>query len=182
MRPRATRSTAPWCASLVRVYSSSLTSSILSKQNFDSTLPLATSWTPFSPLCPPAPNYLALLASNSFTQLSFLRNQTVFLIGDSVDRNALEHFSDMLGRGRWESAFGNATRGAEVAEDWKGKARPFVVEVDELGLIVTNGFLFGLVSGAASKSRASRQACSPLACTQNSTTTTSSRSSGVSLS
>lgn len=77
-------------------------------------------WRPTNsqPECPPAPNYL-LSIKQAFTndtisnvdryaalaEIDYLRNKTILLIGDSVDRNAMGHLQMISGGKIWRSDY-----------------------------------------------------------------------------
>lgn len=114
-------------------------------QHFDELKPLDTNWIPFSPTCPPSPNYLHLLQDRDGDALSFLRNRTILILGDSVDRNGIEHLAVMLGLPRYSVPYSDFSKKGTVPEGWDERGIPWVVEVPWLDLTFTNGFLYGLV-------------------------------------
>lgn len=79
-------------------------------------------------------------------QLSFLANRTILVLGDSVDRNGLEHLAVMLGLPRYPVPYDDFSKKGFVPPGWDERGIPWVVEVPWLGLTFTNGFMYGLVS------------------------------------
>lgn len=76
--------------------------------------------------------------------LSFLQNRTILVLGDSVDRNGLQHLAEILELERYVVPYEDVTRKGFVPEDWDERGLPWVVEVPWLDLTFTNGFFYGL--------------------------------------
>ncbi|KEI36442.1 uncharacterized protein L969DRAFT_79851 [Mixia osmundae IAM 14324] len=53
------------------------------------------SWIPHRKACPPAPDWWQrnAQAQEAYAKVSWLANRTIFVMGDSVDRNMLDHFA-----------------------------------------------------------------------------------------
>lgn len=127
-----------------------LTPMISTQQKYDEAAPFATNWIPFSPSCPPSLNYLDLFIHRKTEALSFLANRTILILGDSVDRNALQHLAVMLGLPREPVPYDDYTKIGTVPDGWDNRGIPWVVSVPWLDLTFTNGFLYGLVRFPAS--------------------------------
>jgi hypothetical protein len=67
------------------------------------------------------------------------------ILGDSVDRNGVEHLAKMLGLERYPVPYDDATKKGYVPEGWDFRGIPWIVEVPWLDLQFTNGFIYGLV-------------------------------------
>lgn len=72
-------------------------------------------------------------------------NRTILILGDSVDRNGLEHLAVMLGLPRYSVPYDDYSRKGEVPKGWDGRGVPWVIHAPWLDLTLTNGFLYGLV-------------------------------------
>jgi len=127
-----------------------------SVQHYDPGTPKTARWIPFAASCEPAPDWIALFDRRDYQALSFLANRTILIMGDSVDRNGLEHFAVMLGLERYSVPYADASQKGKVPEGWDERGIPWVISVPWLDLTFTNGFLYGLV-------RPSRLSHSPLA-------------------
>lgn len=114
-------------------------------QHYDKTQPKAARWIPFAEACDPAPDWLALFDARDYEALSFLANRTVLVLGDSVDRNGLEHLAVMLGLPRYPVPYDDFSKKGQVPPGWDERGIPWVVEVPWLDLTFTNGFMYGLV-------------------------------------
>lgn len=67
------------------------------------------------------------------------------ILGDSVDRNGLQHLAVMLGLPRYPVPYDDFSKKGDVPPGWDERGIPWVVEVPWLDLTFTNGFLYGLV-------------------------------------
>lgn len=114
-------------------------------QHYDADNPRAARWIPYSASCEPAQDWLSLFASRDVEALSFLANRTILILGDSVDRNGLEHLAVMLGLPRYCVPYDDFSKKGQVPPGWDERGIPWVVEVPWLGLTFTNGFMYGLV-------------------------------------
>ncbi|ORY41111.1 hypothetical protein BCR35DRAFT_311378 [Leucosporidium creatinivorum] len=112
--------------------------------HYDPDQPKAAKWIPYSPSCEPAPDWLAAFAAQDKEQLSFLANRTILVLGDSVDRNGLEHLAVMLGLPRYPVPYDDFSKKGFVPPGWDERGIPWVVEVPWLGTTFTNGFMYGL--------------------------------------
>lgn len=106
------------------------------KERFD------TLWYPFGKDCPPAPNWVKLLGNRNNEATAFLANKTFLVIGDSVDRNGVEHLANMLGLPRQPVGYLDIT--SEPPEGWDWRNTPWLVTIPWLNTTFTNGFLYGL--------------------------------------
>lgn len=88
------------------------------------------------------------MEQRNVTALSFLANRTILVLGDSVDRNGLEHLAVMLGLPRYPVPYEDASRVGEVPNGWDPRGIPWIIDVPWLDLQFTNGFMYGLVSRA----------------------------------
>lgn len=79
-------------------------------------------------------------------KLSHLVNKTILVLGDSVDRNGLQHLAEMLGLPRYVTPYDDATKKGSIPWGWDERGLPWVIEVPWLGLTLSNGFMYGLVS------------------------------------
>ena len=113
-------------------------------QHYDQANPLSARWIPFSPTCEPAPDWLSLFLARDSSALSFLKDRTILILGDSVDRNGLHHLAEMLGLPRYPVPYDDFSAKGKVPEGWDERGIPWVVEVPWLGLTFTNGFMYGL--------------------------------------
>ncbi|SCV69242.1 BQ2448_2262 [Microbotryum intermedium] len=112
--------------------------------HYDPENPFGTRWIPYPESCEPAPDWLSLLAKKDTNRLSFLKNRTILILGDSVDRNALHHFAEMFGLPRYCVPFDDFSKKGVVPTGWDDRGIPWVVEVPWLGLTLTNGFFYGV--------------------------------------
>lgn len=112
--------------------------------------------------CSPAPDYFASiklafeetnadspeqqkLKAQAIEETNFLRNKTLLILGDSVDRNALFHLSNLMGAGLWPSDYHNASL-VGIAEGWDVRGVPHVLDQWQLAFRGYNGFFYGMVS------------------------------------
>ena len=120
-------------------------------------------WATFpSSNCDEAPDYFALLKTafddaepanpelaaekaRAIEKTRFLRNQTLLLLGDSVDRNALFHLSDLMRAGVWPTGYHNASI-VGVEDGWDVRGSPHVLDQWQLQFRAYNGFFYGMVS------------------------------------
>ncbi|GAA5932462.1 hypothetical protein JCM1841_000589 [Sporobolomyces salmonicolor] len=112
--------------------------------NYDESAPLSARWIPFSPTCDPAPDWISLIAHQDISALSWLANRTILVLGDSVDRNGLQHMAEMLGLPRYCVPYDDFARKGQVPEGWDERGIPWVVEIPWLRTTFTNGFMYGL--------------------------------------
>lgn len=118
----------------------------LGKQHVDDSSPLSTRWIPYSDSCEPAPDWIHSIQSHDLSSLSWLANRTILVLGDSVDRNGLQHMAEMLGLPRYCVPYNDFSKKGVVPEGWDERGIPWVVEIPWLGTYFTNGFMYGLVS------------------------------------
>ena len=100
--------------------------------------------------CPPSPDSFANIIeqsnSISYPQCNdYLRNKTVLLLGDSIDRNGLEQAGEILHVKTWSSDYRNASF-VELPEGWHPNAIPYNMYLEELDYTLVNGFFYGMVS------------------------------------
>lgn len=119
---------------------------LLSSQHVDDSSPLSTRWIPYSDSCEPAPDWIHSIQSHDLSSLSWLANRTILVLGDSVDRNGLQHMAEMLGLPRYCVPYDDFDKKGVVPEGWDERGIPWVVEIPWLGTYFTNGFFYGLVS------------------------------------
>ncbi|GAA5865796.1 hypothetical protein JCM1840_006249, partial [Sporobolomyces johnsonii] len=112
--------------------------------HYDESAPLSARWIPFSPSCEPAPDWISLIAHQDISALSWLANRTILVLGDSVDRNGLQHMAEMLGLPRYCVPYDDFAKKGQVPEGWDERGIPWVVEIPWLGTTFTNGFMYGL--------------------------------------
>lgn len=112
--------------------------------HYNPEVPKRARWIPFSATCEPAPDYISLFEKRDAVALSFLANRTILILGDSVDRNGLEHFATMLGLDRYSVPYHDAKLKGFEPDGWDVRGLPWVVRCDWLDLTFTNGFLYGL--------------------------------------
>ncbi|KAK4704104.1 hypothetical protein P7C70_g2107, partial [Phenoliferia sp. Uapishka_3] len=112
--------------------------------HYDKTQPKSARWIPFAEACDPAPDWLALFDARDTNALSFLANRTILVLGDSVDRNGLEHLAVMLGLPRYSVPYDDFSKKGQVPAGWDERGIPWIVEVPWLDLTFTNGFMYGL--------------------------------------
>ncbi|KDE04566.1 hypothetical protein MVLG_05034 [Microbotryum lychnidis-dioicae p1A1 Lamole] len=112
--------------------------------HYDAENPLGTRWIPYSESCEPAPDWLGFLTQKDTNRLSFLKDRTILILGDSVDRNALHHFAEMLGLPRYCVPYDDFSQKGVVPTGWDDRGIPWVIEVPWLGLTLTNGFFYGV--------------------------------------
>ncbi|GAA5912095.1 uncharacterized protein JCM6883_007109 [Sporobolomyces salmoneus] len=110
----------------------------------DDSSPLSTRWIPFSDTCEPSPDWISLIASQDLSSLSWLANRTILILGDSVDRNGLQHMAEMLGLPRYCVPYDDFSQKGIVPSGWDERGIPWVVEIPWLGTYFTNGFMYGL--------------------------------------
>lgn len=89
---------------------------------------------------------MSLIANRDVDQLGFLANKTILVLGDSVDRNGLEHLAVMLGLPRYCTPYDDFSAKGRVPEGWDDRGIPWTVEIPWLNTTFTNGFMYGLVS------------------------------------
>ena len=77
-------------------------------------------------------------------QTNFLRNKTLLILGDSVDRNGLFHLSNLMGAGLWPTDYKNASL-VGIAEGWDVRGVPHVLDQWQLQFRAYNGFFYGMV-------------------------------------
>ncbi|KAM0746927.1 hypothetical protein T439DRAFT_329199 [Meredithblackwellia eburnea MCA 4105] len=112
--------------------------------HYDTTAPKTTQWIPYGESCDPAPNWLALIDARDTESLSFLVNRTILVLGDSVDRNGLEHLAVMCGLPRYPVPYDDFSAKGKVPEGWDERGIPWVIEIPWLNTTFTNGFMYGL--------------------------------------
>jgi hypothetical protein len=89
------------------------------------------------------PSELGSRAPRLAPELEFLRDQTILLIGDSVDRNGLEQLAQILDLQEMPTSYFNADHRGETP-GWDTRNVPHILEVPEIGLTVVNVFFYGL--------------------------------------
>ncbi|KAM0786895.1 hypothetical protein ACM66B_002319 [Microbotryomycetes sp. NB124-2] len=112
--------------------------------HYDPDQPMQTKWIPYSPSCEPARDWLSLIANRQVDKLDFLVNKTILVLGDSVDRNGLEHLAVMLGLPRYCTPYDDFNKKGFVPPGWDDRGIPWVIEIPWTGTIFTNGFFYGL--------------------------------------
>ncbi|CAH7666041.1 hypothetical protein BY996DRAFT_4575004 [Phakopsora pachyrhizi] len=114
-----------------------------------------TSWIPLETGCLPAPNYIGMIrqaqidlmvdgTSKKFIRdpegLNFLRNRTILILGDSVDRNSLQHFCQLISRPIRLTTWG----GSNQTDNLDHRGLPHLCRIDELDFSAVNGFHYGM--------------------------------------
>lgn len=115
-------------------------------QYYDENQPMSAKWVPYSSTCEPATDWLALIANRDVDSLSWLANRTILVLGDSVDRNGLHHFAEMLGLPRYCVPYDDFGKKGQVPAGWDERGIPWVIEIPWTNTYFTNGFMYGLVS------------------------------------
>ncbi|MBW0512583.1 hypothetical protein O181_052298 [Austropuccinia psidii MF-1] len=144
-----------------------------------------TNWIPFNSNCPPATNYISAIRQlsnlpiekesqfitfSNITNLTifrdtvhFLRNRTILVLGDSVDRNSVIHFCQLISQPVRITSWKNASKLAPFithphldsshlavpphGSDLEGfdiRGLPHVCFVEELDFVFLNGFHYGM--------------------------------------
>lgn len=79
-------------------------------------------------------------------KIGHLRNTTLLLIGDSVDRNSLDHLASNLGALNRYRAVPHDDITSTDFGDWDERGLPHILDLGEpVGLTVANCFIYGLV-------------------------------------
>jgi hypothetical protein len=107
-------------------------------------------WKPFNKECPPYRQYLQDVIDRD--PLPFLQNKTLLMIGDSVDRNNLRFFCELVGS--WDTRVTTMANLSEVFmgdtalhpwnTDPKDLTRPRICRVEEYDFEIINFFHYGL--------------------------------------
>lgn len=107
-------------------------------------------WKPFNRECPPYRQYLQDVIDRD--PLPFLHNKTLLMIGDSVDRNNLRFFCELVGS--WDTRVTTMANLSEVFvgdtalhpwnTDPKDLTRPRICRVEEYDFEIINFFHYGL--------------------------------------
>ncbi|BGP57807.1 hypothetical protein JCM8202v2_005454 [Rhodotorula sphaerocarpa] len=113
-------------------------------QYYDENQPMSAKWVPYSSTCEPATDWLALIANRDVDSLSWLANRTILILGDSVDRNGLHHFAEMLGLPRYCVPYDDFGKKGQVPAGWDERGIPWVIEIPWTNTYFTNGFMYGL--------------------------------------
>lgn len=94
----------------------------------------------------------------SLELLDFLRDSNILILGDSVDRNGIEHLATILklNSSQWHfSSYNREDAGKNIMmEGWDPRNIPHMAELDWMGARIFNGFYYGLVSKSLSLRRA----------------------------
>lgn len=146
--------------------------------SFDPARPFDAAWIPFDQECPPAPDYMAALRvlrdrpsgsadldpysmdglgdqwGRPLPHLGFLHNRLGLLLGDSVDRDVIAHFAQLLDAPYQQISYENASApppgywqmlGTPKLVHLGWPNRPFAHLFANLHFGLANGFLYGLV-------------------------------------
>ncbi|GAA94399.1 uncharacterized protein L969DRAFT_53057 [Mixia osmundae IAM 14324] len=78
----------------------------------------------------------------AYRELTWLRNKTVLILGDSIDRNALEHLATLTDQTIMRTSYENA-HNQTIPTGWEERALPHIIHFKRLNLRIISNFFYG---------------------------------------